>query len=76
MSCARTVTCLRCNGPSDTISTRCGKDGVVRRRRRCLHCGARWSTVEMRADDEHPSVAMVVEILERAFRLAMRGLGR
>jgi len=30
----------------------------------------------MRADDEHPSVAMVVEILERAFRLAMRGLGR
>lgn len=40
--------CPLCAEPSTVIETRKRKDRPLLRRRRCLSCGLRWSTIEIR----------------------------
>lgn len=43
------MTCPKCNGKTKTIDSRADEDSVSRRRE-CLSCGYRFSTVEIDAD--------------------------
>jgi transcriptional regulator NrdR family protein len=45
------ATC-ECGGRSETIDGRRRPDGTYRRRRACTVCGKRWTTIEMRIDDQ------------------------
>lgn len=38
--------CPRCDAPSEVIDSRERTDGVIRRRRKCTVCPARWTTLE------------------------------
>jgi transcriptional regulator NrdR family protein len=40
--------CPKCGGWSKVIDTRYRLDRPLLRRRRCLSCGLRWSTLEVR----------------------------
>lgn len=40
------MNCPSCSGPQEVLRTDALEDGTVRRRRVCLHCGKRWSTIE------------------------------
>lgn len=43
--------CPSCQSQNDTVAdSRPQPDGTVHRRRRCLDCQHRWSTVELTAD--------------------------
>jgi transcriptional regulator NrdR family protein len=43
------VVVCACGARSKTIDARLRRDGTYRRRRECEACGARWSTLEVRA---------------------------
>lgn len=45
-------TCEKCNGDSTVIDGDKSIYGPYRRRRKCLNCGFRWSTVELRVSDQ------------------------
>lgn len=69
------MNCPECKGLTDVLSTRTTGEGVhqkVRRRRRCVHCRERFSTVERlecrksaealnRRTEESPKEALIVE---------------
>lgn len=38
--------CSACTGESHRVLETWGRDGAIRRRRRCETCGHRWTTVE------------------------------
>lgn len=50
MSRARGVVCRVCGGDTKVFDSRPGK-GEVRRRRECLSCGARATTIEVGEDE-------------------------
>lgn len=39
-----------CGGEGRNVESRSKEGGEVRRRKECIACGERWSTVEIRAD--------------------------
>jgi transcriptional regulator NrdR family protein len=39
--------CPRCGGPKSEVADSRDEAGRLKRRRKCLACGHRWSTVEM-----------------------------
>lgn len=42
-----TMRCTKCGKPTTKVTnSRVQKDGLIRRRRECLSCGARFTTVE------------------------------
>lgn len=51
--------CPKCCAESRVIKTSQRADGVVRRRRECLYCKRRFSTVEMALDcDKTPRISI------------------
>ena len=44
--------CPKCGGDSTVIDTRERLNSDIRRRRKCLSCGYRWSTVERMEKDK------------------------
>ena len=45
------MTCPECGGHTDVIDSRITTNGYVRRRRKCLYCGNRYSSVEIPFDE-------------------------
>ena len=43
--------CTKCNSYTEVIDSRTLSDGHIRRRRRCLLCGHRFSSVEIPAEE-------------------------
>ena len=43
------MTCPKCNGKTEIVDTR-ADDDAVKRRRQCLECGYRFSTIEIDKD--------------------------
>lgn len=40
------MNCPECDGSTTVMETRIKKDGSIRRRRKCLECGNRFTTIE------------------------------
>jgi transcriptional regulator NrdR family protein len=45
----KTWQCPDCNGESTVYNSRAKVNGFVWRRRKCLSCGRRWTTYEVRS---------------------------
>ena len=45
------IHCSECSGESAVIDSRPSKTGIIRRRRQCLNCGYRWTTMEINEID-------------------------
>ena len=39
--------CSRCGADSEVTESRVKPDGTVRRRRQCVECGFKWTTIEV-----------------------------
>lgn len=71
--------CDVCGGDSRVLETRQrGVDGGVRRRRKCMRCGAKWTTAELRCVRGQTVIAAPIhavrELRDRMFAL-LRLLG-
>lgn len=63
---AADVPCENCGlRQSRVVDTRGTISGSVRRRRECLHCGARYTTYENRGKDVHRLMERMQEAMRR-----------
>ncbi len=63
--------CKKCNSETYVIDTRSHNSGGIRRRRVCLKCGERFTTIENLREYEAKDFGYTKEILEKA---TIRGL--
>ncbi len=63
--------CKKCNSETYVIDTRSHNSGGIRRRRVCLKCGERFTTIEKPREYEAKDFEYTKEILEKA---TIRGL--
>lgn len=74
-----TIQCPACAGQSRVVETR-DKDGMTFRRRKCLACNKRWSTVETITTYVSRRAPTPPEVLDKRFRtpeaLAKAVMGR
>ena len=45
------MTCPECNGHTEVVDSRITPKGYIRRRRKCLYCGCRFSSLEITYDE-------------------------
>lgn len=71
-----------CGGDSDVLDSRPDHKGVIRRRRKCKACNARWSTVEVLtgtlAPVHQPSILRIEQAIDSLKEAAeqLKGTGQ
>lgn len=63
-----------CGADSDVLDSRRDRHGVIRRRRRCVKCGTRWSTIEVLQGVTQPISQAIVRRIEGGMEMIKTGL--
>lgn len=63
--------CKKCAGDSQVIDSRASKTDGIRRRRKCLNCGLRWSTREVVIVDYLQSLESVYSAALDTFKVCI-----